>query len=51
VLEAEQLCLALPGERHDRSSVLTSAFVGEMRERPDLKARLLAAAHHDGRGG
>jgi GTP cyclohydrolase I len=51
VLEAEQLCLALPGERHDRSSVLTSVFVGEMCERPDLKARLLAAAHHDGRGG
>jgi len=45
VMEAEQLCLALPGERHDRSGVLTSAFAGEMRERPDLKARLLAAAH------
>ena len=44
VLEAEQLCLALPGERHDNSLVLTSAFVGDMRERPDLKARLLAAA-------
>ncbi|HEX7508226.1 MAG TPA: GTP cyclohydrolase I FolE [Polyangia bacterium] len=45
VLEAEQLCLALPGERHDKSCVLTSAFVGEMHERPDLKARLLAASH------
>ncbi len=43
VLEAEQLCLALPGERHDRSSVVTSAFVGDMAERPDLKARLFAA--------
>lgn len=49
VLEAEQLCLALPGERHDRSGVVTSAFVGEMRDRPDLKARLLAAAHLGGR--
>jgi GTP cyclohydrolase I len=44
VMEAEQLCLALPGERHDQSGVLTSAFVGDMQERPDLKARLLAAA-------
>ena len=44
VIEAEQLCLALPDERHDQSGVVTSAFVGEMRERPDLKARLLDAA-------
>ena len=50
VIEAEQLCLALPGERHDQSGVVTSAFVGEMRERPDLKARLLAAANLGGRG-
>jgi len=49
VIEAEQLCLALPGERHDQSGVVTSAFVGEMRERPDLKARLLAAANLGGR--
>ncbi len=41
VLEAEQLCLAVPGEKHDRSAVVTSAFVGEMQQRPDLKARLL----------
>jgi GTP cyclohydrolase I len=50
VIEAEQLCLALPDERHDQSGVVTSAFVGEMRERPDLKARLLEAAHLGGRG-
>jgi len=49
VIEAEQLCLALPGERHDQSGVVTSAFVGEMRDRPDLKARLLAAANLGGR--
>ena len=49
VIEAEQLCLALPGERHDASGVVTSAFVGEMRNRPDLKARLLEAAHLGGR--
>lgn len=49
VMEAEQLCLALPGERHDQSGVVTSAFVGEMRERPDLKARLLAAANLGGK--
>jgi GTP cyclohydrolase IA len=49
VIEAEQLCLALPGERHDASGVVTSAFAGEMRERSDLKARLLDAANLGGR--
>ncbi len=49
VIEAEQLCLALPGEKHDASGVVTSAFVGEMRERPDLKSRLLEAAKLGGR--
>lgn len=49
VLEAEQLCLALPGEKHDASGVVTSAFVGQMRERPDLKSRLLEAANLAGR--
>jgi GTP cyclohydrolase I len=49
VIEAEQMCLAMPGERHDQSGVVTSAFVGEMRDRPDLKARLLAAANLGGR--
>jgi len=43
VMEAEQACLALPGERHDRSRVVAAAFVGEMEERADLKARLYAA--------
>jgi len=51
VIEAEQMCLALPGERHDQSGVVTSAFVGTMRERPDLKARLLEAANLGGRRG
>ena len=49
VLEAEYMCLALPGEKHAQSGVVTSAFVGEMRERPDLKARLLEAANLGGR--
>jgi len=49
VIEAEQMCLALPGERHDQSGVMTSAFVGEMASRPDLKARLLEAARLGGR--
>ncbi len=49
VLEAEQLCLALPHERHDQSQVVTSAFVGEMAERADLKARLFAACRGPGR--
>ncbi len=51
VIEAEQMCLALPGERHDQSGVVTSAFVGEMLHRPDLKARLLDAARLGGRRG
>jgi GTP cyclohydrolase I len=54
VMEAEQWCLALPGERHDRSRVVTAAFVGEMAERPDVKARLFAVAqadHPDREGG
>jgi GTP cyclohydrolase I len=49
VMEAEQLCLALPGEKHDQSGVVTSAFVGEMQARPDLKARLMEAARIAGR--
>ncbi len=49
VIEAEQLCLALPGEKHDQSGVVTSSFVGEMCDRPDLKARLLEAANLGGR--
>ncbi len=44
VLEAQHLCLAIPGDRHRSSRVLTSAFVGEFRERSDLRARLLQSA-------
>jgi GTP cyclohydrolase I len=51
VLEAEQLCLALPDERHDQSLVVTSAFLGEMADRPELKARLFAACREPGKGG
>jgi GTP cyclohydrolase IA len=43
VMEAEQWCLALPGERHNSSRVVTAAFVGEMNDRADLKARLYHA--------
>jgi len=50
VIEAEQMCLALPGDKHDQSGVVTSAFVGEMQLRPDLKTRLLEASHLGGRG-
>jgi GTP cyclohydrolase I len=49
VLEAEQLCLALPRERHDSSRVVTSAFVGAMAERTDLKARLFASSRGAGK--
>jgi len=51
VMEAEQLCLGLPGERHHPSRVVTSAFVGEMQNRPDLKQRLLATAASPERNG
>jgi GTP cyclohydrolase I len=43
VLEAEQLCLALPGDKHDAATVTTSAFLGQLAERPDVRARLFAA--------
>jgi GTP cyclohydrolase I len=49
VMEAEQLCLALPGERHNQSQVVTSAFMGEMAERADLKALLLSSINHASR--
>jgi GTP cyclohydrolase IA len=49
VMEAEQLCLALPDERHNQSGVVTSVFVGEMQNRPDLKARLLSATVQGGK--
>lgn len=48
VMEAEHLCLAIPGDRHRSSRVLTSAFVGEFKERTDLRARLMAAAGRAG---
>jgi GTP cyclohydrolase I len=41
VLEAEQSCLVVPNERHEDSRVVTSAFLGEVRDRPDLRARLM----------
>jgi GTP cyclohydrolase I len=41
VLEAEQLCLVVPHERHGESRVVTSAFCGEVRA--DLRARLTAS--------
>ena len=43
VLEAEQMCLALPGDKHDTSAVTTSSFLGAAAERPDVRARLFAA--------
>jgi len=49
VMEASQMCLAIPGEKHDQSGVVTSAFIGEMDRRPDLKARLMEAARIAGR--
>jgi GTP cyclohydrolase I len=50
VLEAEHLCLAIPGDKHEASRVLTTAFVGELQERPDLRSRLMAACATGRRG-
>ena len=47
VLVAEQLCLALPGGRHPESEVTTSAFLGALKDRADLRARLLRGASPD----
>jgi GTP cyclohydrolase I len=43
VLRAEQLCLAIPGERHSSSEVVTTSFVGALARQPALQDRLLAA--------
>jgi GTP cyclohydrolase I len=43
VLEAEQMCLSLAGDKHDRSAVTTSSFLGQAADRPDVRARLFAA--------
>lgn len=44
VMESRQLCLAIPGDQHRDNWVITSAFVGELSARDDLRARLMAAA-------
>ena len=44
VLHARQLCLGIPGDRHQENGVVTSAFVGELQRRPELQQRLLAAS-------
>lgn len=48
VMEAHHACLAIPGDRHQSSRVLTSAFVGEFQERADLRARLMASVGRAG---
>ena len=48
VMEGEHLCLTIPGDKHDHGRVLTSAFVGQFKERSDLRGRLMAAAGRAG---
>jgi GTP cyclohydrolase I len=43
VIEAQHLCLGIPGDKHSESRVVTTAFVGELRERDDLRGRLMAS--------
>lgn len=47
VLETTQLCLSLPDDRHRSSRVVTTAFLGALEQRSDLRERLLRGA--DGR--
>ncbi len=42
VLEARQLCLGIPDDRHAENTVVTSAFVGDLDARDDVRRRLLA---------
>lgn len=41
VLEAHQMCLGIPNDQHAANEVVSSAFVGELCERQDLRQRLL----------
>lgn len=41
ILHAEQLCLALPGARHEETNVVTTAFLGSLKGRHDLHAQLI----------
>ena len=42
VMEATQMCLAIPHDRNQGSRVITCAFLGSLRDRADIRARLLA---------
>lgn len=48
VMEAEQMCLIVPAEKHGGSRVVTSAFLGSVKERADLRARLLQSVSASG---
>ncbi len=48
VMEAEHLCLAIPGDKHQASRVITSTFLGEMKDREDLRSRLMNGAGRSG---
>jgi GTP cyclohydrolase I len=41
VLEAEQTCMTVRGERRSSARAVTEAFVGEFAERPDLRERFV----------
>ena len=43
VMQAKQLCLAIPSDRNRDSHVVTSAFLGELKDRTDLRERLMRA--------
>jgi GTP cyclohydrolase I len=41
VMEARQMCLAIPKDRHRDNRVITCAFLGEFEQRPELRQQLL----------
>lgn len=43
VVEAEHSCLSIPDDKHQSSRVVTAAYVGQFKERPDLQGQLMAA--------
>jgi GTP cyclohydrolase I len=44
ILEARQLCLGIPNDQHAQNHVFSSAFVGELEQRDDLRSALLSGA-------
>lgn len=42
VIEAEHMCLSLPNDQHEASHLLTSSFLGEFKNHPELQQQFFA---------